>query len=293
MKRYLTCITLLFAANSLFAEEAEKVQAAVGSGDLKWDMLIIAFVATILVLLLVAVTLLKTFNSLSKEFLKPTPLVKEEVKPLEYLEWARLQKEKPGITSRILGLRPISEEKDILIEHDFDGITELDNPTPAWFMWLFYATIVIAVGYMLHYHVFEWGQLQDEEYATEIREAEAEKKAYLAKSANLIDENTVKENSDAAVISSGQAIFNTNCVACHGDKGQGVVGPNLTDNYWLHGAKINDVFKSIKYGIPEKGMISWEKTLSPKQIAEVANFINSLKGSNPPNAKAPQGEKEG
>ena len=125
------------------------------------------------------------------------------------------------------------------------------------------------------------------------RQADAAKKVYLAHAANLIDENTVKESADAAVVSAGAAVFQTNCVACHGDKGQGVVGPTLTDEYWLHGGKINNVFKTIKYGIPEKGMISWEKTLTPKQISDVANFVKSLKGTNPPNPKAPQGEKEG
>lgn len=298
MKSLLTIITFLFIAVSAFAQTSEKAETATeaistSSGDIYWNLLIIAFAGTIFILLVVALTLLKTFNSLSKELLNPTPFVKEEVKQLEYHEWVNMKKNKPSIWTKVLELKPLSEEKDIELEHEFDGIKELDNPTPAWFMYLFYATMVIAVGYMFYYHVFDWGQLQDEEYATEIMEAEEAKKAYLAKAANIIDENSVTESTDAAVISAGQAIYNTNCVACHGDKGQGVVGPNLTDEYWLHGGSINKVFKTIKYGIPEKGMISWEKTLSPKQIADVSNFINSLKGSNPANAKAPQGEKEG
>ena len=298
MKSLLTIITFLFIAVSAFAQSSEKAETATeaistSSGDIYWNLLIIAFAGTIFILLVVALTLLKTFNSLSKELLNPTPFVKEEFKQLEYHEWVNMKKNKPSIWNKVLELKPLSEEKDIELEHEFDGIKELDNPTPAWFMYLFYATIIIAVGYMFYYHVFDWGQLQDEEYATEIMEAEEAKKAYLAKAANIIDENSVTESTDAAVISAGQAIYNTNCVACHGDKGQGVVGPNLTDEYWLHGGSINKVFKTIKYGIPEKGMISWEKTLSPKQIADVSNFINSLKGSNPANAKAPQGEKEG
>ena len=298
MKSLLTIITFLFIAVSAFAQTSEKAETATeaistSSGDIYWNLLIIAFAGTIFILLVVALTLLKTFNSLSKELLNPTPFVKEEFKQLEYHEWVNMKKNKPSIWNKVLELKPLSEEKDIELEHEFDGIKELDNPTPAWFMYLFYATIIIAVGYMFYYHVFDWGQLQDEEYATEIMEAEEAKKAYLAKAANIIDENSVTESTDAAVISAGQAIYNTNCVACHGDKGQGVVGPNLTDEYWLHGGSINKVFKTIKYGIPEKGMISWEKTLSPKQIADVSNFINSLKGSNPANAKAPQGEKEG
>jgi cytochrome c oxidase cbb3-type subunit III len=294
MKALLTRFTLLLTGGAAFSQDAPKATATtLGSGNLYWDLLIIAFAITILILLLVAVTLLKTFQKLSKEFLNPTPLVKQDEKLLEYQEWVDLQKSKPGIWNKILGLKPIEEEKDITLDHEFDGITELDNPTPAWFMWLFYATIIIAVGYMLTYHVFDWGRSQEEEYIAEVEQADAAKRANLAKSANLIDENTVKELTEAAVISSGQVIYNANCVACHGDKGQGMVGPNLTDDYWLHGGTINDVFKSVKYGIPEKGMIAWGKSLSPKQISDVSNYIKSLKGSNPANAKAPQGEKEG
>jgi cytochrome c oxidase cbb3-type subunit 3 len=134
--------------------------------------------------------------------------------------------------------------------------------------------------------------MQEEEYAIEMKQAAAERNAYLSKSANNIDENSVKASKEASVISAGSAIFQKNCVVCHGDKGQGMVGPNLTDEYWLHGGTINNIFKTIKYGVPEKGMITWEKTLMPKQISEVANYILSLRGSNPPGAKAPQGNKE-
>jgi len=146
--------------------------------------------------------------------------------------------------------------------------------------------------YFVTYHVTGWGQLQDQEYVSEMKQAEVEKAAYLAKSANKIDENTIKEDTGSSIVSAGQSIYTANCVACHGDKGQGVVGPNLTDEFWLHGGKISNIFKTIKYGVPDKGMISWEKTLSPKQIADVSNYIISLKGSKPANGKAPQGDQE-
>jgi cytochrome c oxidase cbb3-type subunit 3 len=293
MKAYLSGITFLLISGACFAQAEEKAATAAGPGNFYWDLILIAFGLTIVILLLVAVTLLKTFKSLSKELLNPSPLVLESNRRLEFDEWLALEKSKPSVWSKLLSLKPIEEEKDIMLDHEFDGIAELDNPTPAWFMWLFYTTIVIAVGYMLTYHVFDWGKLQEEEYTAEVEQAELEKKAFLAKSANLIDENTVKESTEATVIAAGQAIFIANCVACHGDKGQGTVGPNLADAYWLHGGKINDVFKTIKYGVPEKGMIAWGKSLSPKQISEVSSFIKSLKGSNPAGAKAPQGEKEG
>jgi len=205
---------------------------------------------------------------------------------------AKKEKKKEDIWLKALSLRPMSEEKEILIEHDYDGIQELDNPTPAWFMWLFYGTIAFGICYLLVYHVFDLGPLQDEEYKTEVALADSAKKVYLSKSANQIDENTVKLLTDAETISAGKGIFTQNCAACHGADAQGVVGPNLTDDYWLHGGKINDLFKTIKYGVAAKGMPTWEKQLSPKQISEVANYIKSIHGTNPPNAKEPQGVKE-
>lgn len=201
-------------------------------------------------------------------------------------------KPKVNMVEKLLSLKPLSEEKSLLMEHEYDGIQELDNPTPAWFMGLFYSTIAFAVCYLLIYHVFGWGQLQYDEYKTEVAIANKEKATYLAKSANRVDENTVTLTTDPAVLASGQVIFKERCSPCHGDKGQGVVGPNLTDDYWLHGGKISDVFKTIKYGVSGKGMPTWESQLTPKQISDVANFVKSLHGTNPPNAKEPQGEKE-
>jgi cytochrome c oxidase cbb3-type subunit 3 len=115
---------------------------------------------------------------------------------------------------------------------------------------------------------------------------------YLSHQANQVDENTVKLVSDPTVLAAGKTIFTTTCSPCHGAQGQGVVGPNLTDDYWLHGGKITDIFKTIKYGVPAKGMPTWEKQLSPKQISDVANYVKSLHGTNPPGAKEPQGTKE-
>ena len=302
MKRLNTILALILLSAPVWAQEAAADPALAtaeagtdSSGNFFMNILIVVFIIASLVLLGVSVVLLNTFKTLSKELVKPSPYVAAEPeRKMEYEEWKALQKAKPGLMSKILGLRPLSEEKDITLDHEFDGITELDNPTPAWFMWLFYISIVFAGGYLLTYHVFDWGKLQEEEYVVEVEQAEAAKKAFLAKSADVIDENTVKETTDAAVISAGAAVFQTNCVACHGDKAQGgAVGPNLTDEYWLHGGKINNVFKTIKYGVPEKGMIAWEKALTPKQISDVTNYIKSLKGTNPPNSKAPQGEKEG
>jgi cytochrome c oxidase cbb3-type subunit 3 len=122
--------------------------------------------------------------------------------------------------------------------------------------------------------------------------ANKQKEAYLAKTGSNIDENSVKLSTEAADLASGKSVFTASCAPCHGVQGQGVVGPNLTDDYWLHGGSIGNIFKTVKYGVTDKGMPTWEKQLSPKQIADVANYIKSLHGTNPPNPKEPQGQKE-
>ncbi|MBS7563327.1 c-type cytochrome [Mucilaginibacter sp. Bleaf8] len=247
-----------------------------------------AIMVMLLLLIVAMLVLLKAFRVLTKALLTP-----EQYAELQAEEKAaKVKKPKAEVINKLLSLKPLSEEKSILIEHEYDGIQELDNPTPAWFMGLFYVSIVFAVAYFLGYHVFGIGQLQDQEYVTEMKIAAKEKEAYLAKAANRVDESTVTLSTDPAALASGQAVFKASCMPCHGDKAQGVVGPNLTDDFWLHGGKINDVFKTIKYGVTAKGMPTWEKQLTPKQIADVSSYIKSLHGTNPPGAKEPQGEKE-
>ncbi|MFO7525342.1 MAG: cbb3-type cytochrome c oxidase N-terminal domain-containing protein [Ignavibacteriaceae bacterium] len=184
---------------------------------------------------------------------------------------------------------PIEREDEIMLDHDYDGIKELDNRIPPWFTWLFYITIVFAVYYMLHFHVFRTGNLQAEEYEAEIQTAEL-KRAELIRTGAFINEETVSLLTDAAELQSGKEIYDVNCVACHGQFGEGLVGPNLTDDYYIHGGGIKNVFTVIKYGVPAKGMISWQSQLSPNQMQEVASYIISLHGTNPPNPKSPEGE---
>lgn len=184
---------------------------------------------------------------------------------------------------------PVEKEEDILLDHDYDGIKELDNALPPWWKWGFYITIVIAVFYILRFHVWGTGPNPEEEYKAEMAAAAAQLEEYRKKSNDMVDEKTVVM-ADAAGIADGKQIFQKSCFMCHGSNGEGSVGPNLTDDYWLHGGSINDVFKTIKYGVPDKGMQAWEKTFSPSQIKNLASYVKSLKGSNPANAKAPQGE---
>lgn len=193
--------------------------------------------------------------------------------------------------NKLMGLRPLAEEKDLVIDHAYDGITELDNPVPAWFNGMFYASMAFAVVYLCVYHVFGWGLNQDQEYEREMARAELARQEWLAQAADNVDENTVAVDSRPETVAAGMAIFTQNCIACHGGAGEGGIGPNLTDDYWLHGGTVKDIFKVIKYGVLDKGMVPWEQSLTPAQIAEVTNYILTLRGTNPPNAKEPQGEK--
>lgn len=209
----------------------------------------------------------------------------EEVKkkPAESI-WRRLYK---SLTKVV----PVEKEKDILFDHDYDGIRELDNSLPPWWVYMFYITIAFGVIYMTYYHFSGVGPSSRELYEQEMKNAAERVQAYRALQAGNVDETTVEALTDEQDLALGKTVFETNCVACHGAMGEGGVGPNLTDEYWIHGGTIKDVFKTIKYGVPEKGMISWQSQLRPQDMQRVASFILTLQGTNPPNAKEPQGVK--
>lgn len=195
-----------------------------------------------------------------------------------------------SILQRLTRSVKVEQEKDVLIQHDYDGIRELDNVLPPWWLWLFYGTIIWSVVFLLNVHVFDLWPTGEEEYRQEMAEAKAEVDAYLKKSAGAVDENNVTALTDEAAIAGGKATYDAFCKACHGGAGEGGVGPNLTDDHWKHGGGIQNVFKTIKYGVPEKGMIAWKAQLKPAEIQAVASYILKLHGTNPPNAKAPEGD---
>ena len=192
---------------------------------------------------------------------------------------------------KINNFRPAKEEAEIELEHSYDGITELDNRLPPWWLYGFYLTIFVGCIYLWRYHVSHSGLSSKQEYELAVEKAEKEKAIYLAKSAGNVDENTVKLLTDATALESGKKLYASNCAACHGADGGGVVGPNLTDDYWLHGGSLKEVFISIKYGWPEKGMKSWKDDFSPVQIAELTSYVKSLHGTKVAAPKEPQGEK--
>jgi cytochrome c oxidase cbb3-type subunit 3 len=195
-----------------------------------------------------------------------------------------------SFTASLTDAVPIEQEHQILLDHNYDGIRELDNNLPPWWKYGFYFTIIFAFVYLIVYHLLGVADLQTEEYNKEMAQAAIENEAFLATQASLVDESNLVALDDPTRLASGKAVFVTNCVVCHGPDGQGVVGPNLTDEYWKNGGGIKNVFHTIKVGVPEKGMISWESVLTPAQRLEVASYILTLKGTNPPNPKAPEGD---
>jgi len=188
-------------------------------------------------------------------------------------------------------LVPVGQEESIMLDHNYDGIVELDNKMPPWLKLLFLFTIGFAIVYVSMYLVTDFGALQLEEYANENTIAEKQKEQRNLLAANSIDETSVKLETGSQAVEEGKAIYLQNCKACHGAFGEGGVGPNLTDPFWIHGGTINEVFKTVKYGVPQKGMIAWQTKLNPLQMQKVSSFILSIQATNPPNGKLPQGEK--
>lgn len=194
-----------------------------------------------------------------------------------------------GFKDKMTDMKPIDEEEDILLDHEYDGIKELDNNLPPWWKYLFYFSIVFAIFYMVHFHVLGDGDVQANEYVQEMRNAELELAAYSNSNQSINAENVTLLEDDGSLYS-GSEIFKTHCAACHAKDGGGLVGPNLTDKYWIHGGGLSDIFITIQEGVPEKGMISWKSQLSPKDIQEVSSYVYLLRGTTPAAPKAPEGE---
>lgn len=170
-----------------------------------------------------------------------------------------------------------------LLSHDADGIKELDNNLPSWWVWLFYLCIVYAAGYLVYYHVLKMGDLQAAEYAKEHAAGEKIKSEAIAKFESGLAALTPSK--DDAVIAQGLATYTTLCAPCHRPDGGGLVGPNLCDDYWIHGSNYVDNLKIIINGVPEKGMLTWRGVLKPSEIQAVASYIYKFRGTTPPNPK--------
>ena len=175
-----------------------------------------------------------------------------------------------------------------LLDHEADGIRELDNNLPRWWVWLFYLTIAFGVVYMIYYHVLRAGNLQGAEYEKEMKAGNALKEIAMAQFESTIA--SLEPSKDEAILAGGRDTFMKMCAPCHRPDGGGLVGPNLTDDYWIHGDKFSDHLKVIWNGVPEKGMVTWSGTLKPSEIYAVASYIETLRGTKPPNPKPPENQ---
>lgn len=185
-------------------------------------------------------------------------------------------------------MKVFDDEQDKLLDHEYDGIKELDNHMPVWWLWLFYFTIAWGVGYLLYYEVFGWGPDQHELYQQEIAAAEA--KYGAPEEETSIDDFTWTVSEEESAIQAGKEIFEDPghlCYTCHGNNGEGLVGPNLTDEYWMHGCQPKDIASSIINGYPDRGMLAYGSgaKMSNEEVQHLVSYIASLQGTEPPNAK--------
>lgn len=281
--KIISTLLLMIVSSQLFSQttNAANSTAAVAistSSFLEW------FIISILVLLLLLTIMLGTYvNRLTNALYGKAKTIDEKEAALDtegsfdrFLRWLN-------------NAKPLHKEEDVLLDHDYDGIKELDNSLPPWWLYGFYFTIIFAVVYLWYYQVSHAGPNSREEYELSMKEAADAKIAMLGTQNETVDENNVQLITDKSKLSDAESTFKTICAACHGVNGEGNIGPNLTDQYWLHGCSINEVFKTIKYGVPAKGMVAWEKSFSPTKIQQLASYVISLKGSNPGNGKEPQG----
>ena len=221
------------------------------------------------------------FRSLDKE---------AQARYLEQKNKAPEFKRLKAIYLKLLGSKPIEEEAEIILDHNYDGIKELDNSLPPWWLYGFYVTIIFGVVYMIRYHVLGADD-QFVEYEIEYAEAAKAIEEYKKTAKDLVDVNTVELLTDAGDLNAGKKIFEVNCVACHMADGGGGIGPNLTDEYWILGGGIKNVFNTISEGGRSgKGMIAWKASLKPSEMAQVASYVLQFQGTTAANPKEAEGE---
>ncbi len=191
----------------------------------------------------------------------------------------------------LLGAKPIATEDEIILDHNYDGIRELNNKLPPWWVYMFYATIVFAVVYLVRFHIFD-DYTQVMEYEQQVAVAKLEIEEYKKTAKGLVDASTVQLLTDSSDINAGKVIFESTCVACHMADGGGGIGPNLTDQNWILGGGIKNVFNTISEGGRDgKGMVAWKAILKPAEMAQVASYILvEINGKIPANPKAAEGD---
>lgn len=288
MLKHLAAITfMLTMALPTFAQTAVPDIVRPDFMDTHQTEIVIALFALVMVIMLFVVFYLSSMLvSMTKSTM--TDEQQEHLRDVEFIPFAKFV-DWTIISKTLTDAVPIEHEEDIMLDHDYDGIKELDNHLPPWWKAMFYASIVAAVVYFYYYQLSDTDRSQLAEYEEDMAIAQEQKDIYLAKMANLVNENNVTQLADGGSLGNGKQIFTTYCAACHGQAGEGGVGPNFTDKFWIHGGGVKNVFTTIKYGVPEKGMISWKDQMGAKDIQDVASYILTLQGTNPANPKEPQG----
>ena len=274
---------LLFVAQASSAQDEAQAQTAkvisnYGGLSSSTFYLLVSVLLTEVTIIFFLTFLIRRFSAELLPAKKVVPASANRFK----LWWASLDKK---LTRAV----PVEKEADVMLDHNYDGIRELDNALPPWWKYGFYITIGVAIVYLLSFEVLGYGKNPTEEYNAEMAKAKIQQEIYEANNKDKIDDNNVPM-ADAAGLAKAKEIFSTVCFACHGKSGEGGAGPNLTDNYWLHKGSLNDIYHSIKNGYPDKGMQSWAAVYSPKEISYLASYVKTLHRTNPPNAKAPQGD---
>jgi len=246
---------------------------------LPW-LVIVTFLAVLLMLALLMLTVFKKVQLLEDE----KNGVSAKTSNNNFNVWAK------EIIHKWTNAKEVEQEQEIILDHNYDGIKELDNSLPPWWVYMFYATIIFAVVYLVRFEVMD-GDNQVSEYNKAVAEAKASLDKYKETATDIIDLNTVTLLTDTKDLKRGKAIFNLNCVACHLADGGGSIGPNLTDEYWILGGGIKNVFKTVSEGGRDgKGMVAWKNNLKPVDIAKVSSYILSLQGTTPANPKKAEGD---
>jgi cytochrome c oxidase cbb3-type subunit 3 len=210
----------------------------------------------------------------------------EDVQKIPFTEGEFYQ----GLLRKLTRSKDIEQESDVLLDHDYDGIRELDNVLPPWWVNLFYACVIFAIVYLVRFHVVgDYDQKQ--EFETEMEVAKADIEKFKETSPDVFDMEKVTQLTDAASLAKGKEIFTNVCVACHRADGGGQIGPNLTDEYWILGGGIKNVFHTLMEGGREgKGMVAWKTSMKPADLQKVASYVLSLQGSKPKDPKPTEPE---
>lgn len=249
---------------------------------------VLALLGLILLVIIALEIVANASNNIIEQLMTPEERAQKEA--LDNLPFSELPFVKK-LMKKLTKSRAIEEEKEIEMDHDYDGIKELDNDLPPWWVYLFYVTIIFGVIYLGKYHLFG-GENQIQELEKDLAMAQKEIEEYKKTAPDLLTADQVVLLTDPADLAAGKVIFDSNCVACHRADGGGGIGPNLTDEYWILGGDVKEIFTTIMEGGRDgKGMVAWKQQIKPSDIQKVSSYILSLQGTNPADAKAPEGDK--